>query len=119
MNLISKLTISEAVARLSEQVDSVPSWLQCIASLNGVYWSGTSPVCGSVNESGFYLRSRQGPGFLIEVVGRFSSSLRGTRVELSSRRSLLAKAFQWTRNSREEVQILEFLQETLRASIDA
>jgi hypothetical protein len=119
MNLITAFSRSEAVARLSEQVDSMPTLLQCILSLNSAYWNGTAPVCGSVRDNGFELRSRQGPGFSVEVKGRFTSIPSGTRIELSIGRSLLARMSKWTRNSREEEQIVEFLKETLKASVEA
>jgi hypothetical protein len=118
MNLVTPISIREAVARLAEQVESMPSLIQCITTSNGAYWSGTSLVCGDVNHSGFRLRSRQGPGFSVEVKGRFTPLPNGTRMELSIGRSLLARAYKWTRSSREEEQILEFLKETLNASIE-
>ena len=119
MNLITAFSRSEAVVRLSEQVDSMPTLLQCILSLNLAYWKGNSPVCGSVSHNGFAVRSRQGPGFSVEVKGRFTPIPSGTRMELTTGRSLLARAYKWTRSSREEELIVEFLKETLNASIEA
>jgi len=119
MNLISPFSKRDVVARLSEQVDSSPSLIRSILSLNGAYWRGTSPVCGSVDDNGFELRSRQGAAFSVEVKGHFTSIPNGTRMKLSSGRSILAKAYRWTRDSREEECIVEFLKETLNASKEA
>lgn len=88
-------------------------------TLNGAYWQGTSSVCGDVDHRGFRLRNRQGPGFSVEIKGRFTAIPSGTRMELSIGRSLLARAYEWTRSSREEEQIVDFLKATLNATIEA
>ena len=118
MNFVTALSKSEVVALLGTKIDPPPTILQCIATLNFSYWYGRSSVCGSVNSNGFSIRSRRGPGFSIEVVGHFVTNSNGTRIEVSTNKSFLAKTYQWTRDRREEQQLVEFVRVTLEVEFE-
>lgn len=119
MNLVTALPISEVVLRLGRKVAPPPTMLQCIATLNVSYWYGRSLACGSVNCYGFSIRNRRGPGFSIEVIGQFVTISNGTRIEISTNRSFLAKTYQWTRDRREEQQLVELVRETVEADFES
>jgi hypothetical protein len=89
-----------------------------LLTLNARYWRGTSEVCGRVDDAGFRLRNRRGPGFSSEAIGRFRPHPTGTAIDLSFREPFIAAAYEWLipRRAIDHKVILRFVRRTLRAA---
>ncbi len=69
MILVSPYDPRKVLDLLEREVDRPPSPWRSLVTLNGHYFSGTAPVCGTVHEEGFELRSRSGPAFSLRANG--------------------------------------------------
>jgi hypothetical protein len=118
MTIVTPYSVSQAATLLREEMDEWPGFWECVLTLNARYWRGTSPVCGRVDDAGFRMRNRAGPGFSSEAVGVFRSHPTGTAIEISFREPFLASAYEWLlrRRSNDHEVILGFLRQTLRTA---
>lgn len=81
--LHSALHRDQIVKILGEQLDSYPSLLESLFTLNARYWKGSSLVCGTINEYEFEMRNRQGPGFSLITKGSLTEDKSGTQILLT------------------------------------
>lgn len=118
MILVSPYPPREVFAILEREVDAPPSIFRAVLTLNASYFVGTARVCGSVSESGFELRSRNGPGFSLRANGTFAKAGAGTEIVIAfagpALPDILGAAFGRYRNDQET--IVTFLKEHLRAT---
>ena len=118
MTLITSYSPTQTATLLREEIDEWPGFWGCALTLNASYWRGTSPVCGQVDNAGFRLRNRQGPGFSSEAIGTFRPHPTGTEIEISFREPLIARAYEWLipRRVIDHEVILRFLRRTLQSA---
>ena len=89
MLLISPYTPNKVIEILKEEIDSYPSMLRSILTLNAHYYQGTSEVCGKVDKSEFILKNRNGPGFSLIAKGKVTKNKGGTEIEINFEKSIL------------------------------
>ena len=114
-------TPNEISALLGEQVDPYPSMIRCLLTLNTHYYRGTSPVCGTIDESQFELRSRKAPYWSLRVKGEISAIESGSEIQLEFSKPLFPNLLDLLFNQYEfdKETILEFLKKWLRIEVTA
>ena len=116
MNFTSPYKPAEIKEILYEQVDKFPSFIRCLITLNAHYFTGTSPVCGNVTDSGFELRNRKGPYWSLRVKGFFSEIDSGTNISISFSKPLFPDllGFIFNRYKDDEKVVINFLQRWIK-----
>jgi len=121
MILTSPYKPETAINILKEQIDAFPSFLKCVVTLNAHYYSGTSPVCGNVTDSGFELRNRSGPRFSLRAKGRLVATREGTNIEIHFIKPLVPDLWGmlFKRYKHDRQIIMTFLKEWLKITEEA
>ena len=108
---------SEVVTILKDQVDRLPSFLRCLFTLNAHRFRGTSPVCGTVRETGFELRNRKDPFLSLRATGLFIKVPEGAEIEIRFKKPMFQDVFGiilFRRYEDDQKVILSFLEEWLK-----
>lgn len=67
---------------LNDQIDPFPSIMRCLITLNAFRFSGTSRICGVVNNNTFDIRNRKDPYLSLRAKGEFLEDKNGTIIKL-------------------------------------
>lgn len=102
---------------LKREIDRPPSLWRSLITLNVHYFSGTAPVCGTVHERGFELRSRRGPAFSLRAKGSVRETHGGTEIAITFFRPVFPDiaGLLFRRYERDRETIVGFLKQRLHA----
>ena len=118
MILISPYKPHEVANILNEEIDKPPSILYRIIPFKAHYITGTSAVCGTINESGFELRNRRSPAFSLRAKGKLVQINEGTKIDINFLNPSFPYIFEFFilgRNKYDREKIVSFLKEYLKA----
>jgi hypothetical protein len=106
---------------LEREVDRPPSLWRSVLTLNAHYFVGHAPVCGTIGDGRFELRSRRAPAFSLRANGTLRRADGGTEIAVTFSRPVIpgVAALLGPRYDLDREAIVAFLKQRLHAEESA